>query len=733
MENQNERSAWFRPVSIKKNIKQDLLSGFIVSLIALPLCLGVAAASNFPPITGVLTSIIAGLVVAFFSGSELAVKGPAAGLIVIVAGAVEEYGRGNMQQGYLLTASLIALTGVIQIILGVLKVGKWADFIPSSVVHGMLAAIGIIIISKQIHFMVGVDPAEIKGLEPVELIRRIPKSLMNLEWHISLVGIVSLLLLILLPRVKTPFIRTIPPFLIVIIVSVLIVQLFHLASDTITFHSSLLDPGKLALSFNFSSGIFDGDNLGISAKYFFLLSIIGTIESILTVKAVDLLDPYKRNSNYNKDIIAIGIGNLLAGLMGALPMISEVARSSANINSKAITRISSIAHGAFLVIFVLVFVSLIKLIPVAALSSILIFVGYKLANPRSFFLAYKISNEHLFVFLATAVVTVSVDLLAGVVAGIILKTLINFARGGEFKRMFAPKIATLTGNGQLTVTLDKVAVFTNWLSLKKIILGQQAKKVVVDFAAVKLVDTAFIDNINRYKETCTHELIIKSFQELRPLKNHPHSMRLRATGDNVFTVSLTRHQQRLKAFAAENDFIISFSSIIPKSYFAAFKGFKHTDVKLTHVFISGQMAGVKFGYFECMVYDSVDMIEYYLNVMEFENKHKVPRFMMQKESGLEAMVDFFVRSQSILPGKDAFNAKYSIYTREPVENIFTEQVVNFFEGYEMKDEVIEGDGISKVIIYNSGSNRGINSLVRKLELLAGLNGVAYTEALAQND
>lgn len=180
----------------KKHFKYDILSGFIVSLIALPLCLGIASASNFPPITGVLTSIIGGLIIGFFSGSELAIKGPAAGLIVIVAGAVEEFGRGDMQQGYVLTASLIAITGLVQIILGLVKIGKFADFIPSSVIHGMLAAIGIIIMSKQIHFLIGITPAEIKGLRPLQLIERIPNSLMHLEWQIALIGVTSLILLI---------------------------------------------------------------------------------------------------------------------------------------------------------------------------------------------------------------------------------------------------------------------------------------------------------------------------------------------------------------------------------------------------------------------------------------------------------------------------------------------------------------------------------------------------------
>jgi MFS superfamily sulfate permease-like transporter len=703
----------------KQNFKRDLLSGFLVSLIALPLCLGVASASSFPPVTGVITSIIAGLVVAFISGSELAIKGPAAGLIVIVAGAVEEYGGGT--QGYLLTTSLVVVTGLAQVLLGVLKVGRWADFIPSSVVHGMLAAIGIIVMSKQVHLLVGISPAEIKGMEPLELISHIPRSLVHLKWHIALVGGISLALLILLPRSRYPFIKAVPPFLVVIVVAAVVVQVFEALAPRYSFSSALIDPGKPEFKFFFDFAIFSGEHLGTTFKFFFLLTIIGTVESILTVKAVDILDPYKRTSDYNRDIIAVGIGNFLSGLLGALPMISEVARSSANINNKAITRVSAIMHGAFLVVFVLIFASLIKLIPVAALSSILIFVGYKLANPRSFLHAGRVSNEHLLVFVTTTFVTVAVDLLAGVVAGMVLKMLINALRSGELKKLFRARVLVKSTNGQAVVYLDTVAVFTNWLQVKKALEAESGNKLIVDFTSVKMVDSAFLDNLSRFRERYPHELSLKGFQELRPLKNHPHSMRLRLDSARVATVQLTRHQQKLKLFCEENNFIISFNSIIPPNYLAAFRGFRYSEIRQSPVYCTGSSNGIKFEYLECLVYDKVDMIEYQLNVVGVEMMgRKVPRFLMQKESKLEALVEFLTRNQVTIDDRPAFNSKYSIYAREAVTAVFTPAVLDFFEEYDMKDEIVEGDGNTKLIIYNSGSNRGITSLVRKLELLAGL-------------
>jgi len=706
-----------------KHIKKDLPSGFIVSLIALPLCLGVASASGFPPITGVLTAIIGGVIITFFSGSELAIKGPAAGLIVIVAGAVEEYGRGDAQQGYMLTASLIAVTGLLQVVLGFLKVGRWADFIPSSIVHGMLAAIGLIIMIKQFHLLVGISASSLKGMEPLHLLMEIPHSLAHLEWHITLLGALCLLLLFLLPRVKNPVIRSIPPFLIVIVFSIGVVQVFHFFSTKYTFYNTLVDPGKLELNFLFNAGIFDATNLGISFKYLFLLTIIGTIESVLTVKAVDILDPYKRTSNYNRDIVAIGLGNMLAGLFGGIPMISEVARSSANISNKGVTRLSGFMHGVFLLIFVLIFVSLIKLIPLVALSAILIYVGAKLASPAGFIHAFRVSNEHLVVFLVTLVTTIATDLLIGVAVGVAIKILINFSRSGEFKTLFTSNLTIENKERSVLFHIKPVAVFTNWLPVKAALAGSEGKKIVVDFSEVKIIDSSFIDNIQRFKEKYTHELVLKDFEMLHPLKNHPMSMRVKLPTGERKELQLSTHQKKLKAFCEENRFIISFNSLIPANYFENFKGFRHVDIRRTATFVTGVYEGVKFEYCECVAYDTINMLEYHLNTMgiEFENR-KVPRFMMQKESKLVAVIDFVLKNQVAINDHPRFNSTYSIYSRdkEKTTAFFSEGIVDYFEKNDLKDRIIEGDGATKIILYENRRAASLLSFVYKLETIAML-------------
>lgn len=712
-------SPWYSKESLKKNIKYDLVSGFIVSLIALPLCLGVASASNFPPIMGVLTSIVAGLIVGFVSGSELAIKGPAAGLIVIVAGAVEEFGKGNLEEGYILTASLIAVTGLAQILLGAMKIGRWSDFIPSSVVHGMLAAIGIIVASKQIHLLIGIPPSELKGLEPLELIEKIPSSLIHLEWHISVIGISSLLLLFLLPKSNNPFIKAIPPFLVVIVFSILFVQLFYFFNSGSSFYNALIHPGNLSFNPHFDSRIFEGFYLSVTIKYFILLTLIGTIESILTVKAVDILDPYKRTSLIDKDVMAVGLGNVIAGIFGGLPMISEVARSSANINNKGVTRVSTISHGLFLLMFIMIFASIIQLIPVAALSSILIFVGYKLANPLMFKKAYKVSNEHFIVFLTTTVITVCTDLLMGVLAGMVLKMLINFIKNPEIKKHFSPKIHVESDNKQTLVQLDTVAVFTNWLSLKKVLDKSSNRKIIVDFSKVQMVDSAFIDNLHRYRDNCKDELVLKGVHELQPLKNHPHSMRMKAKQGDYIKIQLSPHQFELKSFCEENNFIISISPVVPRNYLSAFRSFKHSDIRHTSSYAISTGKQNKMEYIECQVYDPLDQLEYsvFALIAEFP-ENKISKFIMQKESKLDTVIDIFVKNQVNFFANPVFNSSYSVYSRDRdhVRDLFSEPIIEYFEKNDIKDLIIESDGLHRIIVYSTGSSTQLSEIRQKIDI-----------------
>jgi MFS superfamily sulfate permease-like transporter len=344
---------------LKQNLASDATSGFTVFLLALPLSLGIAKASDFPSIMGLLTAIVGGIIVSLFSGSRLTIKGPAAGLIVIVAGSVAEFGGG--EQGWHLALGAMVIAGLVQILFGVFKLGKLMDFFPLSAVHGMLAAIGLIIIGKQIPVFLDVNPILSKGKEPLELFASIPEFIANWDPKATLIGSISLLIMVGSPYLTHPIIKKIPAPLMVLAIAIP-AELFLNFQKTEPGYA-LVQIGNLVDSVKINAS-FDGvSQTGTFIKFVIMFALVGSLESLLTVKAMDMLDPFKRKSNANQDLIAIGIGNTFVAILGGLPMISEVARSSANIANGAKTRWANFFHGFFMLAFVLVGVQLIELIP----------------------------------------------------------------------------------------------------------------------------------------------------------------------------------------------------------------------------------------------------------------------------------------------------------------------------------------------------------------------------------
>lgn len=520
-------SAGFK--GFKENWKDDLLSGFLVSLIALPLSLGIAGASGFPPIMGVLTAIVGGIVVSFFTNSELTIKGPAAGLIVIVAGAVQELGQGNNDTGWHLALGAIVVAGALQILMGVLKLPKFADFFPLSAVHGMLAAIGIIIISKQIHLAVGIAPSELAGKEPLELLEMVPHSLAHMESHIAIIGAVGLIILFGWQYLPFTFLKKVPPALVVLIVAIIMGRFFHLFDPQYQAYKPLINPGDFTLALNADFGGMSGVHLPTFIKYVVMFLLVGSLESLLTVKAIDLLDPYKRKSDLSRDVVAVGAGNIISGLLGGLPMISEVARSSANINNGGKTRWSNLFHGLFLLVFVLLLSPIIKMVPVAALAAMLIFVGYRLASPKEFKHVYHIGREQLAIFLVTIVFTIVTDLLIGIASGILTKFLIQLFNGVKLSHIFKPGNEVVRSGNTHRVNVVKAAVFSNYLNLKsKLEALPQKSTIIVDFSKSPYVDHTVMENISRFQkeyEQSGGSFSIVGLEYHRALSEHPLAVR----------------------------------------------------------------------------------------------------------------------------------------------------------------------------------------------------------------
>lgn len=481
---------------LKENFSTDAISGFIVFLLALPLSLGIAKASEFPPIMGLLTAIIGGLVVSFFMGARLTIKGPAAGLIVIVAGAVAEFGGG--ETGWHLALGAMVFAGVFQILFGVFKFGKMVDFFPLSAIHGMLAAIGLIIIAKQIPILLDVDPAMTKGKGPFALFAAIPDYIAHLDPHATIIGIASLAIMMGWPYIKNKNIKMIPAPLVVLLIAIPAELYFDFQTTEPKY--ALVHIGNLAENIKVNVDFSGMAQIGTFIKYVVMFTLVGSLESLLTVKAIDLLDPYKRKSDTNKDMIALGLGNTLAAVFGGLPMISEVARSSANVHNGAKTRWANFFHGFFILVFVLLASHLIELIPNTALAAMLITVGIKLAHPKEFINTFKIGKEQLAIFLITIFFTLFEDLLVGIAAGIILKIIIHVVNGAPISSLFkAPTSVSFEGNKYL-VEIDKAAVFTNYLGIKsKLDAIPAGFDVTIDMKGTKLVDHSVMENLHHFE------------------------------------------------------------------------------------------------------------------------------------------------------------------------------------------------------------------------------------------
>lgn len=487
---------------LKEHWRGDLLSGFLVFLIALPLCLGISMASGFPPSAGIITAIIGGVLVSRISGSFVTINGPAAGLIVVVYDAVQSLGGSNAMAGYRYTLAAIVVASVIQILMGVFKAGRLSSFFPASVVHGMLAAIGIIIMTKQIHVVLGVTPD--KG-SLFFTIAQIPYSLMNMNHEIAIIGFSGLAILIAWSLIKNHTLKMIPAPLVVVLVGIGFARYFDLEhqhmylflpdAHFLPHHEETVGPKFLvAISENFMSSFYFPDFSKIATVEFWeavvTISLVGSLESLLSAMAVDKLDPYKRHSNLNKDLAAVGVGNLVAGCVGGLPMIAEIVRSSANVNNGAKTGWANFFHGSLLLLFVVLFPRLIHSIPLAALASLLVFTGFRLASPKEFSKVMGIGKEQFFMFTVTVIGVIATDLLVGVAIGIMVKLAIHLIHGVNFNNLFKINFSVEQKNDTVFIEISGAAVFSNFMALKDALAKLEAGKTVV----FQLNDAYLIDH-----------------------------------------------------------------------------------------------------------------------------------------------------------------------------------------------------------------------------------------------
>jgi MFS superfamily sulfate permease-like transporter len=494
------------------SILKDLKSGFFISLIALPLCLGIAIASSFPPIAGVITAIVGGLVVSLIGGCSLSIKGPAAGLIVIVLASVMDLGAGDMALGYRRTLAVGVIAAILQILFALFKTARFGRIMPPSVIHGMLAAIGVIIVSKQIHILVGTKP---HGKSTIELITEIPSSIMSLNPELAFIGIFTLIMMVIIPFIPSRLIKSVPPALIALLVVVPLSLFWHLDNPhTYNFlsHDFQVGPAFLVnipanLLSSFVMPDFSILGSAIAYKYVLMLALVGSVESVLTVIAIDSITKTKEKSNLDRDLLGVGIGNLICSLIGGLPMISEVVRSKANIDSGAKSNLSNFFHGAFLLLAVSLLAPIIREIPLAALAAMLIITGFRLAAPAQFKKTYNIGADQLALFVTTLLVTLATDLLVGILVGIVLKLAIHFYRGVKLNQMFKAPISMRQNGKTMVLTIEGPAVFSNYFSLQKQLMQAlpMAEKIEIDFSKASLIDHTTLSCLQDVRDQLGHQ------------------------------------------------------------------------------------------------------------------------------------------------------------------------------------------------------------------------------------
>jgi len=467
-----------------RDLKYDVPASLVVFLVALPLCLGIAMASGAPLFAGLLTGIIGGVVVASISNSQLSVSGPAAGLTVIVLGAIQTLGA------YEIFLVAVVLAGCLQLLLALAKAGNLGSYFPSSVILGMLAAIGITIIIQQIPYGLGIAGYSTSLAAFADAI--------NFGAFFICAGSI----LILLFWQNIPVVRIVPAPLMVVILGIGSYLLFQGTGFDIPSNQLVAIPVIASLA-DFQ-GIFTFPDFSqvLNKEVWIVaitIAIIASIETLLSIEAVDKMDPMKRSTNTNRELLAQGVGNISAGMLGGLPLTSVIVRSSANVNSGGRSRQSAILHGVWLLLAVALIPVVINMIPLACLAAILLVTGYKLAKPALFLDMFKRGNDQFIPFVFTVIAIVFTDLLTGVGIGIVISIL--FVLRNNMSNSLDYGVHEEESKQRVTVKLCEEVSFLNKPAIRFSLqnIPRKANEIIIDGRQSKYIDKDVILIIKEYE------------------------------------------------------------------------------------------------------------------------------------------------------------------------------------------------------------------------------------------
>lgn len=699
-----------------ENWQSDLIAAVSVSLIALPLSLGIALAAGAPAMSGIISAIIGGVVTTLYRGGHISVNGPAKGVIAVILLGITLMDDGSGQAfNYVLAA--VVISGAIQVLLGLLKLGRLADIFHSSVIHGILAAIGIIIFAKQIHVALGThsdSPSIIQNL--IDAVVYLPKA----NPFVVIIALAGLLLLLFNSKITNRFFHILPAPMWVITLSIPFVYAFNFFDEhSLSFFGKAYEVGpKLLLDIpdNIMDSIMHPNFGKIDTIEFWVtvvsILIITTIESLAIAKAVDKIDPYKRKTNLNKDLTGIGFSTMVAGMIGGLPIIAVIIRSTVNIHNGAKTKWSNLYQGLLLLLFIVVLSPIMRQVPLCAFAILLVYTGFKLASPAVFKQVYSQGTEQLIFFLGTMVLTLYTNLLIGLLGGLLLALISHMllARVSipQFFKMVYKSGSDLIvkPDGSYDLKIKGIANFLGILKADKLVAQiPSGADVNIDLSETRLVGLTYMDYLVDYLKTQKNtggKVIIKGLDTHVSSSSHNRALKISLKSS---AAKLSPRQTRLQNLANEKDYQYENQIDWDTKYLKDFHFFEIRPIDRKSNCLKGTFKGLDVSWEIADVTFSEGAAftaeTFNTTLMVLKLNKKIPIFTMEKEGVLEKLFD---RVMAYTGYKDIdfemypdFSKKFLITGNEESEirSFFTDKMIDFFENHQIYH--LESNGEALII------------------------------------
>ena len=701
---------------LTENWQSDLIAAISVALIALPLSLGIALAAGAPAMSGIFSAVVGGIVTTLYRGGHISVNGPAKGVIGVILLGIALMDDGSGQAfNYVLAA--VVVSGAIQMLLGILKLGRLAEVFHSSVIHGILAAIGIIIFAKQIHVALGThsdSPSIIQNL--IDAVLYLPQA----NPFVILISLTGLFLLLLHSKISYRFFHFLPAPMWVITLSIPFAYLFNFFDQqTLSFLGKTYEIGPhllLDIPDNIMDSIMHPNFNKVNTIEFwttvFSMLIITSIESLAIAKAVDKIDPYKRKTDLNKDLTGIGLSTMVAGLIGGLPIIAVIIRSTVNIHNGAKTKWSNMYQGILLLLFIVALSPIMRKVPLSAFAILLVYTGFKLASPAVFKKAYNQGTEQLIFFTGTMILTIYTNLLIGLLGGLLLALvthmlLARLSISQFFKMVYKSRTKLVKlKDGSFDLKIRGIANFLGILKVDNLITQiPSGANVNIDLSETRLVGITYMDYLVEF---------LKSQRDsggrvfITGLDSHVSSTtynRALKISLNNSSKKLSQRQKRLRNLATEKEYQYSSQVDWNTLYLKKFHFFeirpiesKYNCLKGTYedLGVSWEIADVTFNEGKAFTAETFNT-----TLMILKLDKKLPIFTMEKEGVLGKIFD---RVMAFTGYKDIDFEMYPDFSKKfllmgenesEIRSFFTEKIIHFFENHQIYH--LESNGESIVI------------------------------------